>query len=78
MNAALGMSPHQVRGLDGEMIVTGRINGTKAAQEVRAQVLEATLRRSHNWNPTEVFHRRDGNDAEAASGTRPAGGRRSR
>jgi hypothetical protein len=49
-----------------------------ASLKARVQVLEATLRRSPNWGPAEVFHRRDGDDAEATSGTRPSGGRRSR
>jgi hypothetical protein len=49
-----------------------------ALRDARVQVLEATLRRSHNRGPAEVLHRRDGDDAEAVSGTRPSGGRRSR
>jgi hypothetical protein len=34
--AAPGLSPQPVRGLDGEIIVTGRVNGTKAAQATNA------------------------------------------
>jgi hypothetical protein len=54
------------------------VAGVMALREARVEVLEATLRRSHNGGPAEVFHRRDGDDAEAASGTRPSSGRRSR
>jgi hypothetical protein len=35
---------------DGEMIMRGRVNGAKAAQEVRTQDLEANLRWSRNGN----------------------------
>jgi phosphatidylserine/phosphatidylglycerophosphate/cardiolipin synthase-like enzyme len=36
MDAVRGMSPHQVMVLDGEFILTGRFNCTKAAQEKNA------------------------------------------
>jgi hypothetical protein len=54
------------------------VAGVMALREARVEVLEATLRRSHNGGPAEVFPRRDGDDAEAASGTRSSSGRRSR
>jgi hypothetical protein len=54
------------------------VAGVMALREAKVEVLEATLRRSHNWGPAEVFHRRDGDDAEAASGTGPSSGRCSR
>jgi hypothetical protein len=37
MDAVQGMSPRQVRVIDGEMIMTGRVNGTKTAQEQNAE-----------------------------------------
>jgi hypothetical protein len=37
MDAAPGLSPRQVRVLDGEMLRTGRVNGTEAAQETTAE-----------------------------------------
>jgi hypothetical protein len=37
MEAAPGMAPQQVRGIEGEIIVTGRVTGTKAAQEKTAE-----------------------------------------
>jgi phosphatidylserine/phosphatidylglycerophosphate/cardiolipin synthase-like enzyme len=37
MAAAQGMSPQQVMVIDGEMLMTGRVNGTKAAQEKTAE-----------------------------------------
>jgi hypothetical protein len=37
MDAAPGLSPRQVRVLDSEMLRTGRVNGTEAAQETTAE-----------------------------------------
>jgi hypothetical protein len=56
MDAAPGMAPQPVRGLDGEMLMTGRVNGTKAAPDKNAyQVLiicGAALASPypHNWD----------------------------